>query len=221
MRRPSWAAVRALLITAVLLSQTLEAMPMPTLRESHLRRGVGQQELARWHGLLQRAGLDVTEDELADFGLSLGERASTLKRRLREPADPLRQLLGFEQDWGMFAIVTPFPGRLLIERREADGAWQPVFRAPGEGEGALARKLRYRRMRAVYDSAGDRPHPGKLYDRFSAWAAAEVFDAHPDTEAVRVQLLRMTVRLPWEVPSPEEPPENERLVTRADLAGGT
>lgn len=222
MRRPSWAAVRALLIAAVLLSQGLEALPMPTLRESHLKRGVGKQELARWHGLLQRAGVSITQDELADIGLSIGDSASTLKRRLREPVDPLRRILGFDQQWVMFAIVTPFPGRLVVDRRpEHTKAWLPVFRAPHDGEGALARQLRYRRMRAVYDVSGDRPHPGKLYERFSRWAAREVFDAYPDTDQVRVRFLRMTVRLPWEEPVTEAPPENVRLFTRADLEEGT
>ena len=64
------------------------------------------------------------------------------------------------------------------------------------------------------------PHDSRAVTSGSTrWAASEVFDAYPDTEQVRVRFLRMTVRLPWEAPSPEEPPENARLFARPAYGG--
>ena len=85
---------------------------------------------------------------------------------------------------------------MVIEATRGGNAWFPLYRDPHSDGSRLARTVRYRRVRGVWDDSGDRPKPGKIYSRFVTWLAARVFADHPDIQAVRVRLDQVTVRVP-------------------------
>ena len=197
--RPSraWPALRASLIGLVLLSQAIDAFPLPIFQASQLKQPVGRQELKRWQGLLSSMGISMSTEALSESVLSVSDRARALEATVQAPLNPLRPLLGIDQSWSMFAFVDPDPGGLVIDLQTADGSWEAVYPSPSRGA-RLARQLRYRRLRAVYDAAGDRARPGKLYTRFASWAAGALFAAEPDAMRVRLRMRYQPVRLPWE-----------------------
>jgi len=110
-----WPAIRALLITIVLLAQGVEALPFPDLKARHLKHRIGKQELKRWNGVLRYFGLKMTRDELAERGLAVGRFASRAERVLTTPTRPIARVTGIGQDWALFSFPNPYPGRLIVE----------------------------------------------------------------------------------------------------------
>ena len=211
----AWPAVRAALISGLILVECADAMPLPELRPGHLKNPIAQDEIRRWTQVLQALGVETDEAAVTAQGLAVGERAQAFRLWFVAPFKPLRELTGTGQSWGLFAYPDPHAGRLVVEYRTAAGVeageagWQLRFRAPaGAGRwDRLSQKLRYRRVRGVYDDAGDLPRPRPLYERFVDWTAREVFLVEPDAVEVRVRIDLVEVRLPGEG---EEPPEEKR-----------
>ncbi len=206
-----------MLVTGVLFAQCADALPMPALSKADLRHPVAQQELARWTARLQGWGMQVTEDGLAAWGLSVGQGAQTLQRALLSPTRSFRRATGTGQSWGLFAFPEPRAGRLEVRARRAGGAWQPLFVAP-KGTGLLGQRLRYRRVRGLTDDAGDRPRPGPLWKRTTRWIAREVFEAHPEYDEVEVQMVLIDVVVPGGKDRRSDRVSHSRLELRAELA---
>lgn len=190
---------------------------MPALSRADLRHPVAQQELARWTARLQGWGMQTTEDELADWGLSLGKGARALQRALLSPTRSFRRVTGTGQSWGLFAFPEPRAGRLEVRARSTGGAWEPLFLAP-EGAGLLGARLRYRRVRGLTDDAGDRPRPGPLWKRTTRWIAREVFEAHPEYDEVEVQMVLIDVVVPGARARRSDRVAHSRLELRTELA---
>ena len=184
----TWPAVRALLISVVLVAQWVDALPLPELRARDLQHPIAQDEVTRWTTLLNDLGVSLTEEELVARALVVGEGATRFRRASMAPLRPLKRLTGTGQSWGLFAYPDPYAGRLVIEAREKNGAWQVLFSAPGSSSDDLSRLMRYRRVRGIYDDNGDRPKPGSLYNRFVDWVAWDLFQSRPDLDAVQVRL---------------------------------
>lgn len=190
-----WRHLRAGLITVVLVAQCADAVPMPALSEADLRHPVAKLELARWTARLNSWGQPITEQELAAWGLSVGQGARRLQRAMLRPWWPFRKITGTGQSWGLFAFPEPRAGRLDVRVRSAEGEWEDLFSAPF-GSGWMPQRLRYRRVRGLYDDAGDRPKTGSLWKRTTRWIAREVFEERPDIDEVEVKIVLIDVTLP-------------------------
>jgi hypothetical protein len=73
-----------------------------------------------------------------------------------------------------------------------------------------------RRMRGVWDDAGDRPNPGRLYSRWVTWVAKEVFEIRPDIDVVRVRFDRLSVSMDGPGTTANEVPSHRRERYRED-----
>lgn len=189
----AWPAIRALLISVVLLAQWIDALPLPELRERDLRHPIAQDEVTRWTALLNDLGMSLTEEEAIERALVVGAAATRFRQVTMAPLKPIKKLTGTGQSWGLFAYPDPYAGRLVIEARAIKGEWQVLFSAPGTSSDRFSRRMRYRRVRGIYDDNGDRPTPGVLYNRFADWAAWEIFQEHPEINAVQVRLDLMRI----------------------------
>ena len=212
-----WPAVRALLIAVVLAWQWMDALPLPELSKSDLRYSIAQDELRRWSGLLTDMGVEMTPAHLAEIGLRMGKRATAFRRATMSPFRPLTRLTGIGQSWGLFAYPDPHAGRLVILTRTGSEEWQPRYQAPDPGTDRLSRRMRYRRVRGIYDDNGDRPRPGKLYDRFVDWVAWQIFEEDPTIDAVMVRLDLVRILTPSEGEAPPDKPRHARVRERDAL----
>jgi hypothetical protein len=204
------------LIAVVLVTQLLDAIPLPELKPQHLQNPVARRELAQWSGALSTVGVELSPQRLAELGLTVGEGATAFRHTVLRPWHPLRRLTGTGQAWGLFAYPEPATGRLVVEAHTAQGTEQ-LYRAPGDGDAALVEVLAYRRMRGIYDDASDRPTPRKIYHRFGQWVAAGVMTERPGVTAVEVRLDLHPVRTPDEGEPVPDTRRHARLYTRAML----
>lgn len=217
MNASRWPVVRATLITVVLFLQLLDAIPLPELRPQHLKHPIAKAEVKRWSGLLSRAGVSVSEEELTAVGLSVGQASGHFRSAVLAPWRPFRTFTGTGQAWGLFAFPETAAGRLVIEKLAGEER-TVLFRAPDAMDPRLNDLLHYRRVRGIYDDAGDRPKPRVLYERFAAWLADEVMRAHPDATAVEIRLDRHLIVFPADGVSPPDERRHVRLFHR-DAAG--
>ncbi len=205
----AWPAIRAGLITVVLAAQVLDAVPLPELRPRHLQEPVARAEIARWTKLFNELGASVTEEEVTAHALAVGGVAGRFRAAFLKPWAPLRRWTGTGQSWGLFAYPYPDAGRLVVEGLSAERERVVLYQAPGEGEPWLVRRLEYRRVRGVYDDAGDRARPRAVYRSLARWVAREVFARHPELDTVEVRLDLVWATLPG---AGEEPPQKRRHV---------
>jgi hypothetical protein len=205
--RAHWPAIRAALIALVLCLVTIEALPLPMLSKRHMRRTVAVEEVDRWVGIMGSLGIETTRDALVDRTIALSKRSLAIRRQIIRPFRRLERIFGAGQAWGLFTFADPYPGRLVIEATRGGNAWFPLYRDPFSDGSRLAQTVRHRRVRGVWDDAGDRPNPGKLYDRFVTWLSKRIFAEDPSIQAVRVRLDRVTVRTPNqpEAKGPDKP----------------
>ena len=214
----SWPAVRSVLIGIVLLSQWIDALPLPELRKKDLQYPVAQDEIQRWTGVLNSLGVALTEEEVVELALEMGQIAISFRKLTMAPLRPLKRVTGTGQSWGLFAYPDPYAGRLVVDVREGRGEWVTRFSAPGAiGADRLSQRLRYRRVRGIYDDIGDRPKPGATYSRFADWVAWEIFNEHPEITAVQIRLDLVHVILPDEGEAPPEKRRHARLRLRDAL----
>ena len=209
--------MRAALITLVLGGQLADAVPLPTLSKRDLRHPVAQQEVARWTQRLNDWGVEISRAELIDHGLAVGNSANGFRKAVLRPWYPLRRATGTGQSWGLFAFPEPHAGRLVVRGRALDGDWEALFSAP-DGDGRLGERLRFRRVRGIYDDAGDRPKPNALWRRFSRWVAGEVFAERPDLDEVEVRIDLIHVVPPGGGPADPVRVYHARLELRSELS---
>ena len=201
-KKTHWPVFRGLLIAGVLFVQVLDAIPLPEVRPGHLRTDIARQEIQRWRSVLSHIGIDVTQQQMRDFALMLGEKSGNYRRAVVKPTKPFRRVTGTGQAWGLFAYPDHVAGRLVISG-QVSGTWSTLYSAPDVGDGLLGSQLRNRRMRGVYDTFGDRNNPRGPYRRFFKWVTSAAFDQHPNVDVVEVRFDEVTIVLPGE----EAPPE--------------
>jgi hypothetical protein len=201
-----WPKVRGTLIALILLCCVVEAVPIPALRERHLNRSLAREEADRWVGVLEGLGVHMSSDELLGQVLTVSKEARAARAVVLGPWRAFSRQFKLAQAWGLFAFTDPHPGRLVLEGRAKGGEWTLLFKAPSTGDERLGRVLFNRRMRGVWDDAGDRPKPGRLYDRWVTWVAKDVFEHRPDVDVVRVRFDRLSVSMDGPgATAPEEP----------------
>jgi len=191
-----WPSIRAGLITLVLFFCLVEAAPLPMLKKHHLNRQVAQDETDRWVGILGEVGIDVDRETLIRQVMRVGRKSKKLQKKVTRPWRKLSLQLGLGQNWGLFTFTDPYPGRMVIEVRRADADWSELYKAPHDDGSQLVDLLHYRRMRGLWDDAGDRPYPGKLYKQWVTWLGGRVFEMYPDVDVMRLRFDRVNVQPP-------------------------
>jgi hypothetical protein len=191
-----WPRLRALLITVVMVFAGLEALPLPALKKRHLNHRVAREEVLRWQDMLAAVGVEMSRAELVSTAIKWSRRTNKHRRALIKPFRIIERKLGMGQRWGLFTYTDPYAGRLVVEGTRGGNAWETLYRAPNEGDPRLVSTLRYRRMRGIWDDAGDRPHPGTFYNRWVTWLARRLFTEDPTLQQVRVRFDRLTIQPP-------------------------
>lgn len=208
-----WAGLRAGLLALLCLSAAVDAVPWPP--RGGLRRPEAQAELRRQAGALRALGLPVSDAALAEAVATGVEAGLRLRDALLLPTRPLRRWAGVGQAWALFSLPAEEAGRFVIYGRTRGGAWAPLFRAGEPSASPLSAALRHRRIRAVWDEAGDRPKASPAYDRLVAWAANAVFDVHDDIVEVELRVDRARLRPPGApAPTASESPRQARRLRR-------
>lgn len=211
-----WPRVRGTLIALLLFCCVLEAIPVPALRERHLNRSLAREEAERWVGVLESFGVHTTSSELLGQALAVSQQARAVRAIILGPWRAFSRQLKLAQSWGLFAYADPHPGRLVLEGRATSGGWVVLFRAPSSGDERIGEVVFNRRMRGVWDDAGDRPNPGRLYNRWVTWVAKEVFEIRPDIDVVRVRFDRLSVSMDGPGATASEVPSHRRERYRED-----
>lgn len=132
---------------------------------------------------------------------------------LRAPFRPIFATLHVSQQWGLFAVVTEAPDRLVIEVRR-EGEWETLYRRLDGEHDWHDNVLKYRRLRGVWD--GVRDEPKGTYKRMTDWVAGVIFAEQPDVDRVRVLLVKEKLKLPWVEPDPEQTRRAERYHRREE-----
>jgi len=211
-----WPRVRGTLIALILLCCVVEALPVPALRERHLNRRLAREEADLWVGILDKVGVHMNSDELLGQVLAVSKEARAARATILGPWRAFSRQFKLAQAWGLFAFTDPHPGRLVLEGQAKGGDWILLFRAPNTGDERLGRVLFNRRMRGVWDDAGDRPKPGRLYERWVTWVAKDVFEHRPDIDVVRVRFDRLSVSMDGSGETAPEEPVHRRERYRED-----
>jgi len=191
-----WPSIRAVLITLVLFFCVVEAAPLPTLKKRHLNRQIAQDETDRWVSILGAFGVEVPREVLIQKVLKASRKSGKLQKRLIRPWRKFERPLGLSQRWGLFTFTDSYPGRLVIEARRGDDGWSELYRAPHDDGSVLVDLLHYRRVRGIWDDAGDRPYPGKLYNRWVTWLGGRIFELYPQVDAIRLRFDRVDIQPP-------------------------
>ncbi len=191
-----WPTTRACIISVLLLFCLAEAMPLPTLKKRHMNRQVAVDEADRWVGILQSMGVQTDRKTLVNDVLSASHKTGKIRNGAIRPWRRLVRPFGLAQRWALFTFTDPNPGRLVITAKGAAGEWYTLYRAPEMDSTELGALLHYRRIRGIWDDGGDRPNPGKLYNRWVTWLGARIFEMHPDVDAIRVQIDRVDIQPP-------------------------
>ena len=193
--------LRGALIGIVVLVYGFTAAPLPRhVSRSLFKNPVAREELSRWSEVAAGAGVEVTPRELAELAYDVGRAVARFRTAVVDPFRPWYRYTGTGQGWGLFAYPDSHPFRLVIEGRATGGPWRALFLPWGESEGVWGAQLRYRRLRAVYDTLAHRKDPGEMMERFADAAAAAAFARDPSLETVRVRFERLHSPRPGEAP---------------------
>jgi len=191
-----WPNVRAALITLVLFFCVAEALPLPTLKKRHMNRAVAKDEADRWVGILAGFGVEFDRQSLVDEVLRVSRKTGKIRHQITKPWRKFERPFGISQRWALFTFTDPYPGRLVIESKRAGGTWEELYRAPQDDGSALARLIHYRKVRGLWDDSGDRPHPGKLFERWVTWLGRRIFQMYPEVEVIRLRFDQVHVQPP-------------------------
>ena len=186
-----WAYARALLITLVLFSQCVAAIPAERLSRRMRARPEGQR-VVRWiGGAIAWTGAEPTPARIERWLLRTSRSIVRARNAALTPVKPLLELTGSRQRWFLFTSAGEVTHRLRIEAREAaSGTWRMLYRAHVEDRLGLHPALSYRRVRGVYNP---KAWTGvvRQYKGFANWIASDVLRSHPEYEAVRVGMERL------------------------------
>ncbi len=185
----------------------IDAVPLPQLRAAQLAEPALRAELRAQAQALgaARARLPApvaallpapTPAALGELLIRLSHKCNTARDAALAPTAALRRGLGLGQSWGLFALPSPEVGRLVVRGLREDGVWVDLFRAGLGGAPALAGPLAGRRLRGVWDEAGDRARPWPSWPRLAGWIADRAFAADPALVEVEVRVDRERLHLP-------------------------
>jgi hypothetical protein len=194
----TWAYVRAALLTLVLCSQCISALPSRALNTERLSRPEGQRALRVLEKVLRPLGAPARET-IEGLLITGSERAVAARAALLSPLSAVFQSVAIHQQWRLFLSAHKQVFRLRIDTRAADADWTLVYRANQEDTLGLAPLLDYRRLRGIYNPTMQRVH--REYPGFSRFIARRILDQHPELAAVRVSLEHIDIGGRHEPPS--------------------
>lgn len=211
-----WPSTRAALIALVLLGQVVLGLPKPSvLTEASLRKPKARIELRGWSQGLQSIGLQVTEDQAAEWAIAFSTTTHDLAARIQRPLRPLRRVLGIGQSWALFAAPDTVPRRLYLSAQRADGSWHPVYVPHHPEHDLLKPVLRFRRVRGVHDTLNT---AGPTRDALTRWLCTRVLDQNPDWIAVELRVEQRPTAMPGE---PQERTPHVRFREQCSRDEGT
>ncbi len=210
----TWHDVRAGILLLVVGVNGVVALPLARkANRADLDRPGARDEIARWSGLLSTVGIDASHEQLANLSYQWANLGVTVRGALTSPFKPLYHVTGTGQNWALFTYPDRWPARLVIEAKRGE-EWVRLYASLDPDHTFREEAMVYRRTRGVYDGQSEKP--GKTWDRFCSWAAAEVFAAYPEVNEVRVKFIRIRTYEPGEAATTleEEGDRFARLRTR-------
>ena len=206
---------RAAWIALALAVHGLAAAPLPTRMKPHeMRSPDSLQEAQRWADTINKIGLNVSAEGLLDFSYNAGEIATSTRKTLMKPFQPLLRLTGTGQGWGLFTHPDRFPDHLEIYAKTED-SWELIYQAFDSEHDFLAEQIAYRRIRGLWDGSANKPKPS--YNNFVDWVAREAFASNSAITDIRVQFRRHRTVTPSESPSELNKVRHRRTRARDDL----
>jgi hypothetical protein len=185
-----WPHVRALLITCVLLVQTLSATPPQPLTAERLSRPEGARLVSWIESALAAIGMGGDRAAIERGLIDVTERAVALRGAVLAPFERVLQNLSSHQQWGLFLMSGGDYFRMHVEAQVAGGGFRTVYIAGELDRTGLEPALRYRRLRGIYNPSLRRG-PSAEYDGFVTWLAGELWRTHPEYGALRVRMEHM------------------------------
>lgn len=201
--------LRAILIALALIANATYALPVTKMKsEERVDPEFRVADMDVWWGWFGGpiSAIGIDRDTFGQVLRDYMWYSRELVLWLRTPAGWLFDNLHVSQQWGLFAVVTERPDRLVIEVRR-NGEWETLYRRLDGSHDWHDPQLKYRRIRGVWDGVKDEPKG--TYKRLTMWVARVVFAEQPDVDRVRVVLERSHMTLPWV-------PKDEELVRRAE-----
>ena len=204
------------MITIVLLVNGIFALPYNKMTLENVTDPEWEKgDFALWYGWLDPV-LTMSQDRFSAIVRRLMWAQHETVRMLRLPWKPFFDRLHINQQWGLFAVVSESPERLVIEVRR-NGEWEVLYRRLDGEHDWHDNQLKYRRIRGVWD--GVKEEPKGTYKRMAKWIARMVFLEQPDVDRVRVVLEKHRENLPWEEVDPSITRRAEKYHKREDLMG--
>ncbi|MEQ1504729.1 MAG: hypothetical protein ABMB14_21000 [Myxococcota bacterium] len=183
-----------MLITIVLVANAVHALPLAKMSEEDLADPEFRSaDFQLWYGIFGRL-LPYDEVKFAEICRRAMWAGRETVVMLRWPFKPVFEPLHITQQWGLFAVVTEEPDRLVIEVRR-NKEWETLYRRLDGSHDWHDPQLKYRRIRGVWDGVKDEPKG--TYKRLTDWVSRVVFAEQPDVDRVRVVLEKEPKTLPW------------------------
>lgn len=205
--------LRAALILVVLLANATYALPLAKMKAEDLEDPTFRaHDIGLWYRWVGQP-LGVEQERFARWIREYLWRQRQLVLGLRAPWRPVFQTFHVSQQWGLFAVVTEAPDRLVIEVRR-NGEWETLYRRLDGGSDWHDAQLKYRRVRGVWD--GVKEEPKGTYKRLTKWISRIIFAEQPDVDRVRVLLEKEHKQLPWEPLEPNRKRRAERYHRRSE-----
>lgn len=186
-----WAKIRASLISFVLASQCIAAIPSRSLTREQLARPEGQRTISWVASLLTIAGGTPDRDRAARLLIDASRGITGMRDAILAPLEPVMRAASMGQGWSLFSLATPVAFRIQVHAHARSGGWTSIYRANGEDPLGLAPWMTYRRIRGLYApsaNSGPRAH----YDGVVTWLAQKILREHPQFDRVRVGMERIT-----------------------------
>lgn len=189
-RLERWPALRAVLLTLVILHGILYGLQIPAFDQARLER-------EHWQPLVQRVQ-QLTGDSDADARDRIVRYSQTLRTAQSKAVWPLAWLyhwLDGGQTWNMFAGAEQQNFALHVDmRREGREEFETLYTVHDPSAQFERERIEYRRVHGAY-IAFNHGTPGPYYP-FCRWVAKRIFYTYPDAAEVRVRMRRLDYRDP-------------------------
>jgi len=210
-----WPALRAALLTGILVVQCVQATPDRPIEPKGFERAEGRRLLGWLEASLAAFGMRTERARLEQELMEDSKRLLTLRNTLLAPVAPFFYYTDTRQQWGLFLLGSNQCFRMHVEVQRRGGSWELVYRAGAEDRLGLAPWLRYRRLRGIYNPS--RVGARRQYQGFVDWLSRRILAEDPDSEAVRVSMERLEIGAPGE-PTTSHGLEHVEVRTRAELS---
>lgn len=182
-----------------LIAVTLLAVPSPPeeFDPAELTDPSAQLENAEWTRLLNRWGIDVTQEEFTAWSAATAQKYLAVRSVVLAPFKPYVALCGVRQQWHMFGGPNLLVNRLTVEVRD-NGGRRPIYVQRSSEYTWRRRQLDHEHFRSLENHAMFTSHRDQ-FDRFSDWLATRALRDYPAADAARVVVVETRVGTPEQV----------------------